>query len=110
MNQRRIIFFSIFGAYHLVTLLFTIYMDAQKQDFGMLTKMLSNISLFKYGALIGVILLVTDFIWTWRDARSAEKVNGSLQQEVNTLKAKVYDFQESEKRAAAQAESVKGKD
>jgi hypothetical protein len=101
MTKNRIIFFSIFGGYHLITLLFTIYMDTQKDDFGLLAKILSNFSLFKYGALLGVILLIIDFIWTWRDRKQNQKENDVMRHENNTLKAKVYDMQETSKAIAA---------
>jgi hypothetical protein len=100
MTKNRIIFFSIFGGYHLITLLFTIYMDAQKDDFGLLAKILSNFSLFKYGAFLGVALLAIDFIWTWREQKRNIKDADAMRHENNTLKAKVYDMQESSKAAA----------
>lgn len=103
MNQRRIIFFSIFGAYHLIILLFTVYIDREQADFGLLSKMLYNISLFKYGALIGFFLFAVDLIWTWREKRLLEKDVEAAKHEVNTLKAKVYDYQEADKKREQQA-------
>lgn len=97
MNKRRIIFFTIFGVYHLIVLLFTSYVDVQKQDLGVLTRMYSFIYLFKYGAFLGLILFAIDFIWTWRDTKSIDKNNEALQFEINNLKAKVYDLQEAAK-------------
>ncbi|MGE0772618.1 MAG: hypothetical protein AB7K37_12955 [Cyclobacteriaceae bacterium] len=105
MNQRRIIFFSIFGAYHLILLLFTVYIDREQADFGLLSRMLYNISLFKYGAFVGFILFVIDFVWTWREKRSLEKDVETARSEVNTLKAKVYDFQEADKKRKQEAQS-----
>jgi cell division protein FtsB len=100
MTKNRIIFFSIFGGYHLITLLFTIYMDTQKDDFGLLARILSNFSLFKYGAFLGAILFVIDFIWTRNDKKQNIKDADLMRQENNILKAKVYDMQESLKAAA----------
>ena len=99
ITKNRIIFFSIFGGYHLITLLFTIYMDAQKDDFGLLARILSNFSLFKYGAFLGVVLFAVDFIWTWKDKKQNVKETDAMRHENNTLKAKVYDMQESSKQA-----------
>ncbi len=100
MTKNRIIFFSIFGGYHLITLLFTIYMDAQKDDFGLLAKILSNFSLFKYGAFLGLALFAVDFFWTWRAGKQNVKETDVMRHENNTLKAKVYDMQESSKASA----------
>lgn len=103
MTKNRIIFFSIFGGYHLIALLFTLYMDAQRQDFGLLTKMLSNISLFKYGAFLGLVLFIVDFVWTWKDRKKSQAEADTMRHENNTLKAKVYDMQEASKVAAQKA-------
>ncbi len=92
MNKRRLIFLSIFGTYHLAALLFTLYMDSQKQDFGLLSKMLAHISLFKYGALFGLTLFGVEAFWAWRDQKNADKEKEAMHHENNVLKAKVYDL------------------
>ncbi|MBI1768154.1 MAG: hypothetical protein HY015_08935 [Bacteroidetes bacterium] len=69
MNTRRIIFLSLFGVYHLSVLLFTIYMESKKDDLNFLFEMFKEISLFKYGAMVGLVLLVIEFIWSRNDAR-----------------------------------------
>jgi len=97
MNKRRLIFFSIFGFYHLLLFIFTAYIDSQKGDLGVLLKVSSYISLFKWGALLGLILLIADATWWWMESRSADKDREAARLENNTLKAKVYDFQESAK-------------
>ena len=97
MNKRRIIFFSVFGVYHLAVLAITSYVDAQKQDLSLLTSMYGILYLFKYGAMLGLALFVTDFIWSWRETKGSEKEQEALKFEVNNLKAKEYDLQESNK-------------
>ena len=97
MNKRRLIFFAIFGAYQLLVFIFTSYIDAQKQDLGVLTSMYNFIYLFKYGASVGLILFFIDFIWSWRENKTAQKDQEALGFEVNNLKAKVYDLQEANK-------------
>ena len=49
MNKRRLIFFAVFGFYHVVLFLFTLYIDSQKNDFSILSKMLTSLPLFKMG-------------------------------------------------------------
>lgn len=97
MNQRRRIFFAIFGGYHLIILFFVIYIDSNKEDFGILSQLYGKISLLKYGAVLGVVLFLADFIWTWIETRNAEKAQEAMRLENNTLKAKVYDFQQAAK-------------
>lgn len=97
MNKRRLIFFAIFGVYHLIILIFTSYIDAQKQDLGVLTSLYSYLHLFKYGAALGIVLLAIDFIWSWRINILTNRESESLNLEINNLKAKVYDLQEANK-------------
>ncbi|MBL7870599.1 MAG: hypothetical protein JNM78_03230 [Cyclobacteriaceae bacterium] len=97
MNQRRRIFFAIFGGYHLVILLFTFYIGSKNIDFSVLAKLYSKISLLKYGAILGVVLFLVDLVWNWIETKNAEKEQENLRLENNTLKAKVYDFQQAAK-------------
>ncbi len=97
MNKRRLIFFTIFGVYHLILFIFTSYIDVQKSDLGVLTSMYKFIYLFKYGAFLGIALFLVDLIWAWREAKVFTKDQEALKFEVNNLKAKVYDLQEAAK-------------
>lgn len=97
MNKRRLIFFSIFGLYQIVIFVFTTYIDSQKQDLGVLTSLYGYLHLFKYGAALGLILLLVEFIWSWTSASNANKESEILNFEINNLKAKVYDLQEAAK-------------
>ncbi|MBL7863167.1 MAG: hypothetical protein JNJ65_18550 [Cyclobacteriaceae bacterium] len=94
MNQRRRIFFAIFGVYHLIILIFVIYIESNKEDFGILSQLYSRISLMKYGAVLGIILFLVDFVWSWLDNKNSQKEHDTLRHENNTLKAKVYDLQQ----------------
>ncbi len=92
MNKRRLIFLSVFGGYHLMTLLFTVFMETKKNDLSLLYSLFGKITLFKYGAFFGLVLFVVEAIWTWRDAKNAEKEREVMRHENNVLKAKVYDL------------------
>ncbi len=74
MNTRRIIFLSVFGAYQLVVFLFTFFMESKKNDLGFLLSLFDKISWFKYGTLIGVLLLVVEFIWAKRDTQNSKSL------------------------------------
>jgi hypothetical protein len=92
MNKRRLIFLSVFGGYHLMTLLFTVFMETKKNDLSLLYSLFGKITLFKYGAFFGLILFAVEAIWTWRDGKNAEKEKEAMRHENNVLKAKVYDL------------------
>lgn len=100
MNKRRRIFFAIFGAYHLIILFFVIYIDSNKEDFGILSQLYSKISLMKYGAVLGMLLFAIDLIWWWLEGRTVKQEQETLRHENNTLKAKVYDLQQTTKTEA----------
>jgi hypothetical protein len=102
MKKSRLIFFSIFGGYHLIVVILTFYIKhkAGQGDFGSLYSLLSSVALFLYGALLGLVLLIIDFIWSLRDSKQSEGEVEELHLENNTLKAKIYDLQEKDKQAS----------
>ncbi len=91
-RSRRFWFLTLFGTYHLATLLFTVFMETQKNDLSLLYSLFGKISLFKYGAFFGLALFAVEAVWTWRDAKNAEKEKEAMRHENNVLKAKVYDL------------------
>lgn len=94
MTRRRLIFFGIFGAFHLITFIFTLVLDTSAT---FLLSLVEYVSWFKYAAFLGLVMIVTEFIWAWQDHRSSDKKHEEMRLENNTLKAKVYDMQESDK-------------
>lgn len=97
MGRNRIIFYCIFGAYQLMAFVFTIAIDTSAS---VLFKMASYVFLFKYLSLIGVLLVGIDLIWAWRLSRKSEDEAAEFKTENNTLKARIYDFQETKKETA----------
>ena len=100
MSSKRLIFYAVFGVFHLFLLVFSIYVDAQKEDFSFLTKLLSWISVTKYGAMFGLLLLLIDIGWTYTLNKKNDFEKTSLTNELTTLKAKLFDLQEGAKKAA----------
>jgi hypothetical protein len=92
MNKNRLIFFGIFAAFHLVAFIFTV---AIENNSSMLFSMVKYIPWFKYGTLLGLILVITDVIWSWIINRDSKKEKDALTHELNTLKAKLFDLQEA---------------
>ncbi len=98
MNKRRLIFLSIFGVYHLGALALTIVMDTNKNDLSLLYSLFGKITLFKYGAFIGLLLFVAEVVWSWLDSKKLEKEKEAMRHENNVLKAQVYDLTQAAKK------------
>lgn len=94
MNQKRLIFYSIFGVYQISAFIFTLIMES---DTGFLFQLVSYVKWFKYATFLGLVLVVVDVAWWWLDARAAKKEQEASRLENNTLKAKVYDMQQASK-------------
>ncbi|HLZ16717.1 MAG TPA: hypothetical protein VKQ08_06745 [Cyclobacteriaceae bacterium] len=73
MNKRRIVFLSVFGAYQVIVFLVTIFMESKKNDLSFLFDVFKKISWFKYGALVGILLLVIEFIWVRRESNNSKE-------------------------------------
>ena len=100
MKRNRLIFYSIIGGLHLFIFLFTLYMDSQRDNLQFLVDLQKIIWLLKYAMLVLLILFVTNIILHMRDNRRHQRENVQLIQELNTLKAKLYDYQESGKKTS----------
>jgi hypothetical protein len=92
MNKNRLIFYAIFAAFHLGAFIFTI---AIENNSSMLFSMVKYVPWFKYGTLLGLILVIIDVIWSWIINRDLQKQKAALTNEVTALKAKIFDLQES---------------
>ena len=97
MKKNRLIFYLIFGAFHLFIFFFSLYMDSNKDNFQVLIQMQKSIWLIKYGSMIGLALLVIDVVWLMRGEKDHAVEKKNLEHELNTLKAKLFDLQEAAK-------------
>jgi uncharacterized membrane protein len=100
MERNRIIFYSIFGVYQLVAFIFTVVIDSNTSA---LFSMAGYVSWFKYASFVGLMLVVVDFVWSWRQNSKAKREVEEFRHENNTLKAKIYDIQETRKEASPTA-------
>jgi len=93
----------IFAFFHIGALIFTI---ALSNDSTFLMSMFSWVPYFKWVTLLGVLLVVVDFLWSWIVVKESNHEKAALSHEVNTLKAKLFDLQEAlAKTASAQRPS-----
>lgn len=100
MKRNRLIFYTIIGALHLFIFLFTLYMNSKKDDLQFLINLSKIIWLLPWAMFILLVLFITNIILHVRDNRRHQRENVQLIQEMNTLKAKLYDLQESGKKAS----------
>lgn len=91
MKRKRVIFYLIFALFHIGALIFTIKLG---NDSTFLMSMFSWVPYFKWVTLLGVILVVVDFIWAWIVVSESNREKAALSHEVNALKAKMFDMQE----------------
>jgi hypothetical protein len=105
MNRNRLIFYSLFGIFHLGAFIFTIILEGNTN---LLFKLVSYVHTFKWITLLGLILLVCDVIWSFAAHRSAAKERATLSHELNTLKAKLFDAQENNRKQSVST-SAEGK-
>jgi len=104
MNRNRLIFYIVFGVFHLGAFVFTVMLN---NDTGLLFKMVSYVPMFKWVTLFGLLLLITDVVWSFILHRTATNEKAALTHELNTLKAKLFDLQEAAKKQAVSNEIKK---
>ena len=102
MKKNRLIFYTIFGVLHLFIFLFSVYMDSQKDNFQFLFQLQGKIWMLKYCSFILLILMIVNVVLHYRDNRRNNREKDALNQELNTLKAKMYDLQEQAKNIPAE--------
>ena len=105
MAKNRLIFYSIFGAYQLGAFIFTLAIDTDNTS--ALLSLYGYLPWFKYLSFIGVMLIVIDFVWSWRQISKAKQEVEEFRLENNTLKAKIYDIQETTKQPSPTATGSK---
>ena len=104
MIRNRLIFYIVFGIFHLGALIFTVMLD---NDTGLLFKMVSYVPTFKWLTLFGFIMLVGDFLWSLKDYLAYKKEKAALTQELDTLKARLFDLQEAAKKQSTTTNTQK---
>lgn len=97
MKKNRLIFYSVFGALHLFIFLFSVYMDSQKENFQFLFQLQGKIWMLKYCSFVLLILMIVNVILHYRDNRRNRREKDQLNQDLDSLKARLFDLQESAK-------------
>ena len=103
MSKNRIIFYIIFAVFHVGAFIFTLLDPGSSLCY----EDISAYSLFKYISFFGIVLVATDFVWSWIANSDSKKEKAALTHELNTLKAKLFDLQEVAKAEAAKSAAAK---
>src|SRR5690606_19973427 len=88
----RAIFYIIFALFHIGAFVFTVKLG---NDRAFLLSVYDWVSYFKWVTLLGLVLVVIDFIWTLISINEHGREKAALVHEVNALKAKLFDMQEA---------------
>jgi hypothetical protein len=91
MKKNRLIFYLIFALFHIGAFIFTVVLGNSSS---FLISMFSWVPYFKWVTLLGVVLVIVDFIWATIAMKEVNREKSALSHEVNTLKAKMFDLQE----------------
>jgi hypothetical protein len=102
MSKNRVIFYIVFALFHLGAFVFTVVLE---NNTNLLFSMVSWVPYFKWITFLGVILIIADVIWSWIVNRDSQREKAVLIQELNTLKAKLFDLQESSSKGAGSSAS-----
>jgi|GEM_PF-1540654 len=94
MNKTQKIFWLVFGLYMLLNLILSLVIDYNENNLEFLIGMKNYLSLGKYFAFLGVILYGISFFFSRMTFSRVRKENHTLSQEVNELKARLFDMQE----------------
>ena len=102
MSKNRVIFYIVFALFHVGAFIFTVVLD---NNTDLLFRMVSWVPYFKWITLLGVISIIADVIWSWIINRDSQREKAALVQELNTLKAKLFDLQEASSKSAGSSAS-----
>jgi membrane protein implicated in regulation of membrane protease activity len=97
MNKKRLLLYLAFVIYHACAFAFTYMVDGHLDLLGLL----KFIPWFKYIAFLGLLMIVLDVAWYFIDRRTNQQETKELKDENTNLKARIYDMQESAKKAEA---------
>jgi hypothetical protein len=97
MKKNRLIFYTVFAVFHLCAFIFTVVLE---NNTSMLFSMVKYVPWFKYVTLLGLILIIVDFVWALRTNKETASEKSALSHELNTLKAKLFDLQEAGKNSS----------
>lgn len=101
MKKGKTIFLIIYLLFHLILLVSAIVVNLRSEDFEFLFSVRDNMSMTVWFAIIGMILFVINVVMITSSTSHHTKKEEGLRQEINSLKAKMYDLQDARKTSAS---------
>ena len=95
MKKPKSIFFLFYLLFHIALLVVSIYVNYRSEDFEFLLYLRGKMSMMVYVSALGLILFFINLVFSGLDGRTSAKEKAALEQEVNALKAKMFDLQEA---------------
>lgn len=95
MKKLRLTIYILFFSFNIILFLFTLYVETFDNIFELGSKILPNIPYMKYGALIGVILVIVDFLMDKAEKKILSIEVEKNKNELNAVKAQLFDLQQS---------------
>lgn len=95
MKKPKSIFYFIYFLFHITFLGVAIYVNYRSEDFEFLLWLREKMSLMIYVSILGLILFGINMLLVAMEGRSKKKELGTMEKEVNSMKAKMFDLQEA---------------
>jgi hypothetical protein len=93
MKTLKIVVYAALAIFHLTTI---IVISIGRGNFDFLLKLFNKLDLMMYGAYLGFILFATTILFDYLNQKNIKGINKKHQDDLNELKAKLYDKKESE--------------
>lgn len=100
MKIFKIVVYSALIIFHLTTI---IVISIGRGNFDFLLKLFNKLDLMLYGSYLGLILFATTILFDYLQKRNIQSLDKKHQEEINGLKARLYDKKESEPQVAPAA-------
>jgi ABC-type transport system involved in cytochrome bd biosynthesis fused ATPase/permease subunit len=93
MRTFKIVVFAALTIFHLTTI---IVISIGRNNFDFLLNLFNKLDLMLYGSYLGLFLFATVMVFDWLGQKKVNTLNKKHQEEINELKAKLYDKKENE--------------
>ena len=110
MKKPKSIFFLVYFLFHVILLVVSVYVNYRSEDFEFLLWLREKMSLMVWVSAAGLLLFFINMIFSGMDTRSAKSEKDALNQEINALKAKMFDLQDATKPSTVVASSAEMSD
>lgn len=103
MKNPKSIFFLVYFLFHAALLIVSIYVNYNSEDFEFLLYLRGKMSLMVWVSGLGLVFFAINMLLVGIEKKSTNKEKSGLEQEVNALKAKMFDLQEATTRSTKNA-------